>query len=223
MRKPMRLNSVEAFVVKDRFDEAARCRVTINGGDDIGTEGFAKHTPILKRVVIGLAYHVGRHIGVIQALADAMGNRGLERVVMKDVFVDEGGELGLATRNVFRFVADTHPDRIDLVEALCRPRLKLSHEPGSPDASRTPTSVFLAQIRRCKEGVATRPAHGSCALVKEVNNACFVDFVTYGKHMVAVRDIESSRARNERSKGLCRSCHHVFGADSNQNWRVNCT
>src|SRR4029078_1545237 len=70
-------------------------------------------------------------------------------------------------------------------------------------------------------GVATRPAHGSCALVKEVNNAGFVDLVTDGEHMVAVRNIESPRARNQRSQGLRRSCHRVFGTDGNQNRRAD--
>src|ERR1044071_4785812 len=125
----MGLNSVETFVVKDRLNEPARRGIPIDSGDDIGTEGFAKHRLILERVVIGLADHVGRYIGMIQALADAMGNRGFKRVMMKDVFVDEGGEFGLAARNVLRFVADARPNRIDLVEALCGPRLKLSHEP----------------------------------------------------------------------------------------------
>src|SRR4029078_6088566 len=70
-------------------------------------------------------------------------------------------------------------------------------------------------------GVATRPAHGSCALVKEVNNAGFVDLVTDGEHMVAVRNIESPRARNQRSQGLRRSCHRVFGTDGHQNRRAD--
>ena len=142
VREAMRLNGVEALVVQHGLYKAAGRGIPIDGGDNVGTEGFAKHRLVVERIAIGLADHIGRYVGVIQPLADAMGNRGLKRIVMEDVFINEGGELGLAARNVLRFVADARPDRIDLVEALCGPRLKLSHEPGSPDASRTPTWVF---------------------------------------------------------------------------------
>ena len=79
---------------------------------------------------------------MVEPLADAMRDRGFKRVVMQNVLIDEGGELGLPARDIFRFVADARPDRIDLVEAPCGPRLKLSHEFGSPDASRSPTWIF---------------------------------------------------------------------------------
>src|SRR5262245_6162791 len=134
----MCLNGVEAFVVKHRLDETAGRGIPVDGGDG-GPEGIAEHRLILERCVLSLTYHVGRNVGVIQTLAHAMSNRGFKRIVMKNIFVDKGGELGLTTGDVLRFVADTRPNRIDLVEALCGPRLKLSHEPGSPDASRSPT------------------------------------------------------------------------------------
>src|SRR5512144_2272879 len=132
MREAMRLDGVEALVVEHRFNKTAGRRIPIDGRDNVGAEGFAKRRLILERVIIGLADHVGRDVGVIQTLAHSMRNRGLKRVVMEDVFIDEGGELRLAVRDILRFIADSHPDRIDLVEAPCGPRLKLSHEPVLP-------------------------------------------------------------------------------------------
>ena len=127
MRQAMRLDGVEAFVIEHRLDEAAGGRIAIDGGDDIGTEGFAERRLVLKRVVIGLADQVGGYVGVVEPLADAMRDRCLERVVVQNVFVDKGGELRLAARDVFRFAADARPDRIDFVEGPCGPCLILSH------------------------------------------------------------------------------------------------
>ena len=75
VRQPMRLDRVKTFVVEHRLDEAAGRGITIDGRDDIGTEGFAERRLVLERIVIGLADHVRRNVGVIQPLADAMGDR----------------------------------------------------------------------------------------------------------------------------------------------------
>src|SRR5262245_65666228 len=115
----MCLNGVETLVVKYRLDETAGRGIAVDGGDDVGPEGFAEHRLILERVVVSLTYHIGRHVGVIQTLAHTMSNRGFKRVVMKDIFVDEGSEFGLTAGDVTRFVADRRPNRINLVEALC--------------------------------------------------------------------------------------------------------
>ena len=65
---------------------------------------------------IGLTDEFGRHVGMVEPLADAMHDCRLERVVMQDVLVDEGGEFWLAARDVLGFAADARPDRIDLIE-----------------------------------------------------------------------------------------------------------
>src|SRR5262249_49700407 len=142
VRKAMRLNGVEALVVEHRLNKTAGSGISVDSGDDVSPEGFAEHRLVLERIVVRLTYHVGRHVGLVQTLAPAMSHCGFERVVMKNIFVDESGEFGLAAGDVLRFNADTRPDRIDLIEAPCGPRLKLSHERGSPDASRSPTWVF---------------------------------------------------------------------------------
>src|SRR5262245_8065344 len=113
----MCLNGVEALVVEHRLNETAGRGIPVNSGVDVSTEGFAEHRLILERVVVSLTYHVGRYVGVIQTLAHAMSNCGFKRIVMKDIFVDEGSELRLAAGDVLRFVADTRPNRIDLIEA----------------------------------------------------------------------------------------------------------
>ena len=123
----MRLDRVETFVIEHRFDEPAGGRIAIDGGDDIGTENLAKRRLVLERVVIGLTDQIGRHVRMSKPLADAVSDRSFELVVMENVFVDESSELRLAARNVLRFAADTHPDRIDFIEAPCGPCLILSH------------------------------------------------------------------------------------------------
>jgi hypothetical protein len=64
---------------------------------------------------------------MVEALADTMSDRSFQRVVVENVFVDEGREFGLTARDVLRFATDTRPNRIDLIECPCGPRLILSH------------------------------------------------------------------------------------------------
>ena len=72
---------------------------------------------VVERIAIGLADQIARHVGIAEPLADAVNDRGLERVVVQDVLIDEGRELRLAARDVLRLAADARPDRIDLIEA----------------------------------------------------------------------------------------------------------
>jgi hypothetical protein len=76
---------------------------------------------------------------MIQALADAVCDRNFEPVVMKNIFVDKGGELRFAARDIFCFAANARPNGINFVEAAYRPCFVLSHDRQSPGASRTPT------------------------------------------------------------------------------------
>ena len=95
--------------------------------DDVGAECLADRRLVVERVGIGLADQVAGNLGVAEPLADAMHDGGLQRVVVQDVLVDEGSEFGLAARDIFRLGAHTRPDRIDLVETLGGPCLKLGH------------------------------------------------------------------------------------------------
>ena len=80
---------------------------------------------------------------MVETLADPMRDGGFQSIVMKNVFVDESRELRLAARDVFRLAADACPDRIDLVEGPCGPRLILSHGPTfSRRLSISPMWVF---------------------------------------------------------------------------------
>jgi hypothetical protein len=47
--------------------------------------------------------------------------------MMQDGGIDQGRELGFATRNLFRLAANTRPYRVDLVERA-RSRLPLGHD-----------------------------------------------------------------------------------------------
>src|SRR5689334_3468201 len=76
---------------------------------------------------------------------------------------------------------------------------------------------------KVQAGRAPQPAHGSCALVKEVDNARFVDLVADGEHMVAVRDVEYPCAGNKRGQSRPRSSQWVLRTNGNQNGRAYCT
>ena len=93
-------------------------RIAVEGGDDVGAERLAERGLVVQRVAIGLADQIAGNVGVAEPLADAVNDRGLERVMVEDVLVDEGRELRLAARGILRLLADARPDRIDLVEGL---------------------------------------------------------------------------------------------------------
>ncbi len=106
-------------------------RLVAGSRSTVATMSARKISPsdglFVERVAIGLADQVAGDVGIAEPLADAVDDRGFQRVVVQDVLVDEGGELRLAARDVLRLAADARPDRIDLVEGLCRPCLKLGH------------------------------------------------------------------------------------------------
>src|SRR5262245_36763268 len=108
----MGLDGVEAFVIKHRLYKATGRRITVHGSDYIGAESFAECRLVLKRVVIGLTNQVSRDVGMREPLAYPMRDRSFQRVAMKDILVDKGGELGLAARHVLSFAADARPDWI---------------------------------------------------------------------------------------------------------------
>ena len=116
VRKPMRLNGVEAFVVEHRLDEAVGRRIAVEGRDDVGAERLADLRLVFQRVGIGLPDQLGRHVGMVEPLGNAVDDRGLQRVVVQDRGIDEGGELRLAADDVLGLVADARPDRIELLD-----------------------------------------------------------------------------------------------------------
>ena len=65
VRKAVRLDRVETFVIEDRLYEAAGCRIAVDGGDNVGTKCLAERRLIFQRVVIGLTNEVRRDIGVV--------------------------------------------------------------------------------------------------------------------------------------------------------------
>ena len=84
-------------------------RIAVDGRDDVGAEGFADRGLILDGVAIGLADQVGGNVGMVEPLADAMDDGAFQRVVMQDVLIDEGGELGLAPRDLLGLAGGCAP------------------------------------------------------------------------------------------------------------------
>jgi hypothetical protein len=127
MRQAMGLDGVEALEVEHGLEEAVGGGIAVDGRHDVGAEGGADRRLVLERVDIGLTYQVGRDFRAVEALGDAVDDRCLQRVVMQDGRIDEGRELGLATRDLFGLAADARPDRVNLVERTSS-RLLLSHD-----------------------------------------------------------------------------------------------
>ena len=64
-------------------------------------------------------------------------------------------------------------------------------------------------------------AHGSCALVKEVNDTCLKDLVADSKHMIAIRNIKWASSRNKRCQLPGTACHLILGPHADQHWYAN--
>src|SRR3974390_549995 len=127
MRQPVGLNRVEAFVVEHRLDVAAGCRIAVDSSDDVSAEDLAKPRILFERVIVSLPDEITGNVGIAESLGDAMDQGSFERVVMQDVLVDKGSELRLASGGVLRLASDARPHRVDLVQSLHRPCLKLGH------------------------------------------------------------------------------------------------
>ena len=131
VRQPMGLDGVEALEVEHRLEQAVGRGIAIDRRHDVGAEvgrSSADRRLVLERVGIGLPDQLGRHLGTVETLGDAVDDRRLQRVVMQDGRIDEGRELGLAARDLLGLAADLRPDRIDLVERAGRSRLLLGHD-----------------------------------------------------------------------------------------------
>ena len=144
VRQPMRLDGVEALVVEHRLDEAVGGRIAVERRDDVGAERLAELRLVLQRVGIGLPDQFGRHVGMVEPLADPVHHRRLQRVVVQDRGIDEGADLGLAPDHILGLGADLGPDRIDLLEGRLGPGLLLRHGSPLPELR----AVVLAQLGR---------------------------------------------------------------------------
>src|SRR6476620_7696943 len=155
-----------------------------------------------------------------EPLADAVRDGSFERVVMENILVDESCELRLPARDVLRFNADARPDRIDFIEGPYGPRLKLSHTQDLPTPLGPLHRSFITFSKAQRER-GRHPAHGSFALVKEVNNAGLVDLVAHGQHVVSVRDIDGTGAWNERGQFMAISGDLILRSDSDQHRQMD--
>ena len=74
----MGLDGVEALEVEHRLDEAVGRGIAVIGRDDVGAERFADVGGIAQRVGEGCRDGRGRHLRMVEALADALDDRVLE-------------------------------------------------------------------------------------------------------------------------------------------------
>src|SRR5215468_8667062 len=120
-----------------------------------------------------------------EPLTHAVRDSGFERVVMENILVDEGRQLRLAASDILRLIADARPDRIDFIEAPYGPRLKLSHSLVLRLSA--PLHGSFSTISKAQREPGRRQTHGSCALIKEIDDAGLKDLVANGQHMVTAR------------------------------------
>src|SRR6185437_2581641 len=103
MRQAVGLDRMEALEVEQGIDEARDRGIAVIDRHEIGAE----------RVVEGLADQVTGQRRMIETLADAMHHRVFQPLMMQHGGIDEGGKLRLAPNDVFRFLPDAIPDRIE--------------------------------------------------------------------------------------------------------------
>src|SRR3974390_1815938 len=198
MRQPVGLNRVEAFVVENRLDVAAGFRIAVAGSDDVSTEDLAERRLLFERVIVSLPDEIAGNVGIAKSLGDAMDQSSFERVVMQDVLVDEGSELRLASRGILRLAADARPHRVDLVQSLHRPCLKLSH--GSVLLGSLSDSYIglLSHFGRDQEGGRKSSCRTiSWAFIKKRKHAALEHLVADREHVVAAGDRQCLRAWDE--------------------------
>jgi len=78
---------------------------------------------------------------MIEPLGEAMRNRRLERIVMQNRRIDEGGELRLTAHSLFGLAAKARPNRIDRVERRLSLRLRHRISPRLYRQPRRPTTT----------------------------------------------------------------------------------
>jgi hypothetical protein len=72
----------------------------------------------LQRIVEGLADQIGRHVGMVEALGEAMGKRRLEAVVVEHIGDHHRGKRRLRRHDALGVVAHRIPHRIKRFDAL---------------------------------------------------------------------------------------------------------
>src|SRR5690606_30695232 len=83
----------------------------------------------LEHVLIGLADQFAGYRHMIEAIADALRDRALERVVIEDRRENETRKRRLARGNFCGFITNARPDRIDDLKSTRDFRLTLGHGP----------------------------------------------------------------------------------------------
>ena len=103
-----------------------RCRIAVDGGDDVRPERLGDGAVVLERIRIGLADQLAGNVRAVEPLRDPVDHRGFERIVVEDRGIDEGRKLGFGPGDVLRLVADAFPYRVDRIEL--EPCLMLRHD-----------------------------------------------------------------------------------------------
>ena len=128
MGQAMGLDGMEALEIEHGLEEAVGGGIAIDRRHDVGAERGTERGIMLERVGIGLPDQLGRDLGAVEALGDAVDDRRLQRVMMQDGRIDEGRKLGLAARDFLGLAADARPDRVHLVERARHSCLLLGHD-----------------------------------------------------------------------------------------------
>src|ERR1700692_4903975 len=144
---------MKPLVVEHRLDQPMGRRIAIDSRHEIGAERLGERRDVLERLGISLPDQLARQRGMVEPLGQPIDHGRLERVVVQDGRIDEGGELRLAAYDLFGLATDARPYRIDGIEG--RPDLMLRHRIVSHSTAKTPSSIIVGSAFTKAKGSKT--------------------------------------------------------------------
>src|SRR5450755_1682910 len=119
---------MEALVIEHGLDIARGRGIALGDRDDIGADRVPDRRLGRESLVEGMADQLARNVGMVEPRGDAVGDRLLELVVIEYGRENKGRELRCAPRDLFRFLADARPYRIEAANGFGELGLMLGHE-----------------------------------------------------------------------------------------------
>src|SRR5437764_10285890 len=117
------LERLKALKIEKRLDIAVASRIAVIDGKNIGTDGDADLAIGFERVLEGLDDELGRDVGIGETLRQAMGQRLLKPLVVKDGAKNEAAEARLGFGDILSFLANAGPAGIERLDRLNLSRL----------------------------------------------------------------------------------------------------
>ena len=154
----MRDERVEALEVEERLDIAAAGGIAIVDGRQIRAERAPQLRAVLQHLRERLADQASVHIGMVQALREAVADRVLQPRLAEDGRIDEAAERRLAVGRVLGLTTDLLPDRIDRCDVGSRRPLRCARH----------ARLLMGSVSQATRGYSGRKAHASLEVIRGV-------------------------------------------------------